>query len=306
VRPLFIAGCPRSGTTALTEYLNEHEAILVCNERYKYITPPREVTPSLFTFDRILDYREGETNIPREWHVELLRRKDPAKLEWIGDKRGMYFRWFELLTKNNPGARFIVIYRPIEEVAESFEARNEDPRDEWTGDFREAVTRWNLALERTREFVEKDLAPVLILNYHDFFYRNETCIPLVSEFLEIEFEKPVIEAWKEMSLRFESERRRKEPLSEEQASFIRENKNQVGEEWLLGRIVEQRRELADTSPDGRIRRLERHLANERREAQRLRAQNRRLALQLQDIRSSRTWKLVERLGRIRARVLGKG
>lgn len=308
MRPLFIAGCPRSGTTALTEYLNQHEAILICNERYKYAPHPRNITMSLFTFDRILDYREGETNIPREHHVDLLKRKDPAKLKWVGDKRGMYVKWFELLSENNPGARFIVIHRPVEEVAESFEARKEDPRDQWRADFREAVERWNLALKRTREFVESDLAPVLILHYHDFFYRNETCVPLVSEFLEIEFEGPVLRAWREMSLRFEAERRRKETLSEEQVAFIRENKDHAGEEWLLGRVDKQRREIAATPPegDGQIRRLERRLANERREVQQLRAQNQRLMLQLQNMQSSRAWRLVERLGRIKAKVLEKG
>src|SRR3712207_3868027 len=131
MRPLFIAGCPRSGTTALTEYLNQHEEVLVCIERYKYAPPPQEINPSLFTFDRILDYREGETNTPRERHAKLLERKDLAKLKWIGDKRGMYFKWFEQLAENNPGARFIVIHRPIEEVARSFEARKNNPNDHW-------------------------------------------------------------------------------------------------------------------------------------------------------------------------------
>lgn len=55
MRPLFIAGCPRSGTTALTRYLNLHPEILLCIERYKYLDPER-ITPDLFTFKRILNY----------------------------------------------------------------------------------------------------------------------------------------------------------------------------------------------------------------------------------------------------------
>lgn len=309
MRPLFVAGCPRSGTTALTEYLNQHEELLVCIERYKYAPPPQEITPSLFTFDRILDYGEGETNTPRERHVKLLQKKDPTKLKWIGDKRGMYFKWFEQLADNNPGARFIVIHRPIEEVAESFEARKKNPKDRWWADSEEAVNRWNLALQRTREFAESGRSPVLILHYHDFVYRNETCASLISRFLGVEFEESMLEAWRERTKRFEAKRRPKEPLSEEQITFIQENKDRVAEEWLLNRLEEQRRGMVDAPPvedDGQIQRLERHLENERREAQRLREQNKRLASQLQDMQSSRTWRLVERLDRIKARVLGKG
>lgn len=309
MRPLFIAGCPRSGTTALTEYLNQHEELLVCIERYKYAPPPPEITPSLFTFDRILDYREGETNTPRERHVKLLQRKDPAKLKWIGDKRGMYFKWFEQLADNNPGARFIVIHRPIEEVAESFEARKNNPNDRWWADSREAVDRWNLSIERTREFVESGWSSVLILHYHDFVYRNETCVPLISRFLDIEFEESMLEAWRERSERFKAKRRPKEPLSEEQISFIQENKDRAGEEWLLGYLEEQRRRMFEAPPadsDGRIQHLERRLADERQETQRLREQNQRLVLRIKDMQSSRTWRLVEKLDRIKARVLGKG
>lgn len=308
MRPLFVAGCPRSGTTVLTEYLNQHEELLVCIERYKYAPPPQEITSSLFTFDRILDYREGETNTPKERHEKLLTRKDPAKLKWIGDKRGMYFKWFEQLADNNPGARFILIHRPIEEVAESFEARRNNPKDRWWADSREAVDRWNLALRRTREFVESGRSPLLILHYHDFVYRNETCVPLLSRFLGIEFEESMLAAWRKRSERFEAKRRPKEPLSEEQVAFIQENKDRAGEEWLLGRLEEQRRGMLGALPvksDGQIKQLERRLATERQEAQRLRERNQRLALRIQDMQNSKTWKLVEKLDRIKGRVLGR-
>jgi sulfotransferase family protein len=308
MRPLFVAGCPRSGTTALTEYLNQHEELLVCIERYKYAPPPQELTPNLFTFDRILDYREGETNTPKERHEKLLARKDPAKLKWIGDKRGMYFKWFEQLAENNPGARFIVIHRPVEEVAESFEARKKNPKDHWWADSREAVDRWNLALRRTREFVESGRGPVLILHYHDFVYRNETCVPLLSRFLGIEFEESMLEAWRKRSKRFEAKRRPKEPLSDEQIAFIQENKDREAEKWLLNRLEEQRAGMIDAPPaedDGQIQQLERRLTNERQEAQQLREQNQRLALQIRDMQKSKTWRLVERLDRIKALVLGR-
>jgi hypothetical protein len=87
-RSLFVAGCQRSGTTAFAECLNLHPRILLDVERYRSI-PARTITPELFTFERILDYRE-ETIRPREYYEELLFRKEPEKLEWIGGKNPNY------------------------------------------------------------------------------------------------------------------------------------------------------------------------------------------------------------------------
>lgn len=189
---LFVGGPPRSGTTALTEYLNQHPGVLICMERYKWV-PPHEMRSDLFTFERILDYRmssrgdRGETNTPREHHVELLKGKDPERLEWIGDKTPAYVEILNRLSENNPGASFIVTYRPLEEVAESFEARSHDPDDPWRlGGFEDGVGRWNAAMRSTRDFVESARnLNVLILDYRDFFYDNRTVVPLLSRFLGV-------------------------------------------------------------------------------------------------------------------------
>src|SRR5687768_9781311 len=103
MRPLFVGGCQRSGTTAFADYLNEHEAILITRERYKYLDIGA-VNPRMFAFDRILDYSGRETNAPREYHERLLSGKDPAKLEWIGDKNPSYVRRMPTVLENNPGA----------------------------------------------------------------------------------------------------------------------------------------------------------------------------------------------------------
>ena len=80
---------------------------------------------------------------------------------------------------------------------------------------------------------------MLLLDYHDFFYRNVPCADLISRFLELDFDVPVREAWEELSLKFEAERRPKTPLNEEQTVFIEENKDSAAEKWILARISEQ-------------------------------------------------------------------
>jgi hypothetical protein len=88
-----------------------------------------------------------------------------------------------------------------------------------------------------------------------------------------------------MSFRFEILRRSKEPLTEEQASFVRDNKDRAAEEWILDRMDKQWREFGQIpvteSPDRReverrVEELERQLTEERRENQRLRQSNQRL------------------------------
>ena len=337
-RPLFVCGCDRSGTTAFADYLNRHQEILICQERYKR-TRPKSITPDHFTFERILDFRPEETKRPMwklrlssKYHTELLAKKDPAKLKWIGDKLPFYVRWMDVLAENNPGARFIVLYRPIEEVVESWESRAKDPDDYWEDDLgaEAAVKTWNMAVRKTREFIESSPAPrLLIIGYHDFFYRNEAVVPLVSRFLGLEFDEPVTRAWREASLQFEGGRRHKKPLSEEQRSFIQARADRDAEEWVLERIEKQWREpglyveesteatvASVEKMEARVWRLQRHLKElreqNRREVQKLssslaRAQkeNRNLTHQLQSIKASRSVRLLNKLGRIRARMLGR-
>lgn len=342
-RPLFVGGCARSGTTAFTDYLNLHEEILLCQERYK--GRQRKVTWDLFTFERIMDFRPEETKrpplgqSPEEFlkrHEDLLARKDPTKLKWLGDKGPFYVRFMDQLAANNPGARFIMLYRPIEEIAESWDARAKNPDDPWRSErgYQLSVEVWNLAMRGMRNFIESSPAPrVLIVSYHDFFYRNEAVAPQISRFLGLEFDESVTRSWREASLQFESVRRPKEPLSEEQQSFIQEHADRAAEAWVLDRIEKQWREpglyvvesketalaaLDETEArmrwlQQRLQKLEQDLARQRREVERERQRDRqllarerregkRLNRQLEDMQSSRTWRLLNKLDRIRSKI----
>lgn len=329
MKPLFITGSPRSGTTALADYLNEHESILICRERYKY---GRRITPDLFTFERILDYKERETNIPREYHVDLLEKKDPAKLKWIGDKLPAYVRRLKKLHRDNPEAHFIVLYRPVEEVAESFQQRADDPRDTWPSKngFERGVEMWNSALAHTRDFVESVRDPrILIVSYHDFFSQNEASIQSISRFLDIEFDEMVREIWNTMSHKYEDRRRRKTQLDDKQIAYIQENKDHTAEKWMLDLIDKQRSvptQILDKEPDQGVPakrgvqvELESQLKDAQRRARRLRKRNQRLTAktndltrqvqnltrQLHSMQNSKTRRLSNKLRAIPARVLNK-
>ncbi len=341
-RPLFVAGPSRSGTTALIDYLNQHDEVLICMERYKFVND--KVDPSLLTFERILDYepsREGETDVLRERHIELLGSKNPSKLKWIGDKGPGHARRYKVLSKNNPGAHFIITYRPIEEVVESFEDRAKNLDDPWIGGkdgLKMGVAAWNRALQGAREYLENDPEPNgLILNYHDFFYRNEECIPLISRFLEIEFDDSIREAWASSSRDFETRRRKKEPMTEEKAKYIEENKDHDAEAWILERIErqwsdpglykksfgeesgrrslaaalirekdrqEEARDLGYRNVEQRAESLEAEIESARKRAEALLESNRKLEEQMNSVRNSRIWKLLSKLHRLQAMTRG--
>ena len=340
-RPLFVAGCQRSGTTAFADYMNRHPRVLVGVERYGRI-PAREITPELFAFERILDYKE-ETVRPRKFYEFLLSEKDEESLEWVGDKNPNYLLRLNLLSRNNPGARFIVLHRPVEEVAESWGIGGNNPADPWRGrenGFERGVQAWNRALNKTREFVERGGGePVLIVSYHDFFYRNEACAPLISHFLDLELDESVLRSWRELSADFERTRRPKNELTEEQEAFVRTHKDHAAEDWTLHRIRAQWESLdagygetpppsaaggsvgipetarEDDSLERRVDGLERDLAKTARAVQRLHKEYERLESrarsldeQLRNVRSSKTLRVLDRLKRlgVRVRSLGRG
>ena len=253
---LFVGGPQRSGTSAVVDYLNQHPEVLLCMERYKWVSP-HDIRPELFTFERILDYRTSpqgdreETNTPREYHEKLLAGKEPARLRWIGDKNPNYVQKLNKLSDNNPGASFILTYRPLEEVAESFEARFRDTRDPWLlGGFEEGVNYWNAAMRSTRDFIEdaRNLN-VLILDYREFFNENGPMVSLLSRFLDLTIDRDLRGAWNEMSRGFEARRRPKKPLSEEQQAYVEANRDDEAERWVLDRIEKQRRELELYPPE---------------------------------------------------------
>lgn len=340
VRPLFVIGASRSGTTAIMEYMNQHEEILVCRERYK--RNYEQMDPALLTFDRVLDYeprREGgETNIPREYHVELLAKKDPAKLKWIGDKQPAGSRRYRAISENNPGAHFLITYRPIEEVVESVEDRTKELDNPVFGGkdgVKLGVAAWNRAMTSAREYLESYGEPNgLIISYHKFFSRPSDYVPLLSEFLELDFGDSILQAWSDASRKFEGGRREKESITNAKAEYIEENKDHDAEVWVLERIARQwsepglykqtvgrdrgRQRLAAAltaqrqqektearkvqQSERRIGGLQEELAAEREKVESAEERNRDLEAQMKAVRSSRTWELLTGISHIRSAV----
>jgi chondroitin 4-sulfotransferase 11 len=319
-RALFVCGCDRSGTTALANYLNRHPKILVCQESSE-TTQQEEITLDLSTFERMLDplpQEPGDSALHNDGNrlikppAELLANRDPSRLQWIGATNSDYLMRMESVAGNNPGARFIVVYRPIEEVAESWEPEEAYERQNSNAGFGRAVKTWNRGLQGTRRFIRDSLVPrVLLISYHDFLYRTETVEPLISRFLELEFDETVTAVLPDEVPQSERVRFR-ETLGREKRALIQKQANRAAEAWILDRIEKQwvkpglytqrtSRSALATSLDEMEARSWR-LQEKVKELQRDRERRRQRLKQLQ---SSRTWKLLNTISSIRARIAGR-
>jgi len=176
---LFIAGCQRSGTTALMHLLNADRRIVLGRERYKYCRG--EIGPGHFAPERFFAPRPEETNYRvAEFYENLRRRWEAGGVRYIGDKVPFYYRDLFHLAATFPAVRILFLVRDLERVAASYNARAANPEDRmwkpwlwrimsgrlwpwlppvhrralWASvDYRRAVMHWNESLAYLEEFV---------------------------------------------------------------------------------------------------------------------------------------------------------
>jgi Glycosyl transferases group 1/Sulfotransferase family len=171
LRYLFIAGCPRSGTSALTFLLNEHPQLAIGFERFKRIRGVLD--PFHFDPARLFAPVTAETDVAGELLYErLARRWDAGGVQVLGDKVPLYTRVLPALLDRFPQGRVVVLVRELPDVAASFRRRAADPDDWWPAenDHRAAVELWNEALADTRRAERLGYGErILLLPYEAFF-----------------------------------------------------------------------------------------------------------------------------------------
>jgi hypothetical protein len=301
----------------LADYLDRHPEILFYEEvpvttRHKEI-----VTPDLSAFGRGTDFAkqtEGPTfqgdgdRLLVEGPAGPSPGKDPSTVRWIGASNPDFIRHMESIAGKNPGARFIIVYRPIEEVAESWEAKNagEDR-------FEQAAKSWSRSLQGTRRFIREGLVPrTLLVSYHDLLYRSETVVPLISRFLGLELDEPVVADRTAETLLSEGGGPPGEALSREKRSSIQKHANRTAEAWILDRIDRQWKKpglyAQKTSKASLVASLDEMEARGWRLQQRVKELERdreRRRRRFKQLKNSRTWKLVHKINDVKARIVGR-
>lgn len=172
---LFICGCPRSGTSAVADWLSQTEEFAIGMERYqKYWREHLTFPDNALTASRFFDIQKGDA-----WydsldqfpvHYQRLRKKwDTAS--FVGDKIPRLWEDFASLFRQFPDARVVYTFRDPFAVARSYKQRSLNPDDDlnW-GSHRDAsygIQEWNDSAQRLADFFNSDTASG---NHHDRCY----------------------------------------------------------------------------------------------------------------------------------------
>jgi hypothetical protein len=156
-RYAFVAGCSRSGTTALTRLLNKHPEICIGFERFAKVHRRRELTPKHFQPERFWDVRPDDTHYDALTGFRAFHAQKIGEAKVVGDKNPHLSNRYKALFRAFPDARVVYILREPFSVAESFERRAGDPGDGWSEkrDYMAAIEEWNESLKRTAGALEK-------------------------------------------------------------------------------------------------------------------------------------------------------
>jgi len=169
---LFVAGCARSGTSALAMKLNQHPEISIGMERYiNALFRSGELHPNLFEKNRFFNIEEGDTFYKGLCDL----RGNPTEQEYDearyhGDKIPRLFLYYDKLFRNFPAAKVLFIVRNPMSVAASFKARSQDHDDaNWhrSRDARASVKDWNESLASSLPYIRT--GRILPLAYERLF-----------------------------------------------------------------------------------------------------------------------------------------
>ena len=233
---LFVAGCPRSGTTALVKILNSHYQIILGMERFKYVK--KKITPNHFTKTNFLALHKQETNIFEKnrdnSYEEIDRKFQNNKIEIIGDKYPQYYTQLEYLKTTFDPCQFLFLFRDSYEVASSFNVRAENKKDHWPAknDFRAAVHHWNRSLKKLHEYTKKNSdKDFYIVRYEWLYAGNITYFETILNFLGISMTEEMYQKFETMTSNWETMKCKELHLTDEMREYISTNKDSALEKW---------------------------------------------------------------------------
>jgi hypothetical protein len=221
-RYLFISGCARSGTSALTILLGSHPEICLGMERYGHLVDPEKfsIDQSFFEPERFLDLRPTDTFYTdllafHKWCPNLPEKIRSASI--VGDKRPEYYRVFDKLNSTFINPKFIHIIRNYVDVAFSWEARAKLTKD-WpeSKDALRSIKDWNAANEQALEAHSNGYA-IMIVDYDLLFSSTMDCqLDRILNFLDLTWNDPsreaVVSSIKANALRISNERQQRAEL----------------------------------------------------------------------------------------------
>jgi hypothetical protein len=251
-RHLFIAGCPRSGTSALTFLLNEHPQLAIGFERYKRLRA--QLDPFHFTAAQFFSPVTAETDIRGELLYERLHaRWERGTVRVMGDKVPLYTRVLPALLERFPEARVLVLVRDPLEVARSFRRRAGDPEDWWPAenDHELAVRMWNDALAAVKEvdgergggFLRRTPSggPGLaaLLPYEALFSGDERWLAMLVDFVGVPLTARLRAEYARLAARWQARAGEAPPEDGELRGYVERHRDAELARWAAARMERQ-------------------------------------------------------------------
>jgi len=206
---LFLSGTARAGTSALVNILNQHNHILMGQERYFNKFRQNTIARAHFHKERFLDLRDGDTHEHGGLHSIPPGQREQRfdKAIYVGDKFPPMFRHFDHVLNEFPKAHHIYILRNPLSVVESYETRFQNTEDPWHLNWRDGLKAWNDSLSRITTLPSKTLQRFTFVLYEDLYAHTrainalftrlglsnlepETLQPFVAKFYKLN-QKPV-------------------------------------------------------------------------------------------------------------------
>jgi hypothetical protein len=229
---VFVLGCQRSGTTAITRLLQAHENIVIGMERFKALIADEatrdEFGPALFTPERFLDFRPGDTNITpatERFEGHYRRAADRFRKEqvrYVGDKVFPNPWIADAIADRFPSPKVIFIYRDLLRVASSFMVRANNPKDpSWTATHEQALVRWTRAFEVADELIDRVGSDnVFAVRYERLFSDDRYLFRALFDFLGLPIDRKLVAYFKQATSNWDAIESKPLTLSEEQQTWL--------------------------------------------------------------------------------------
>lgn len=171
---LFVSGVARSGTSALVNVLNTNPGLLVGMERYFWPIQGNLIMPSHFEKERFITVEPGDTHGAAGFALNLEDRgRAYDHAVYVGDKFPLLYNHFDHIFANFPTASHIYILRNPLSVVESYDARKNDPDDNWVKAGIDGLKEWNTSVAKAAKLTEEQKANFHFVLYEDFFSHEE-------------------------------------------------------------------------------------------------------------------------------------
>ncbi len=222
---VFICGCSRSGTTTFAELMRVHPKIIMGKERYGVrFRLKKPFSNKLFSRNRFCqELREDDSHHKslEPYYHHIYENFDTYS--YIGDKIPALYSDYSFITKAFNQPKIIFLVRNIIDVSQSFEKRADYTLNHggvWptTRRYKSAVDEWNLSLENTLKFQQKN--EILVIEY-ETLYQDIGILKKISQFLDLDASLQMEACWKQQQItNNDLESKRVIKLSSNQKKYI--------------------------------------------------------------------------------------